>query len=117
MRKDLLRWQLELYPEGHKDRQNPLIPPERVPIFHMGTATLLIGALTLSGVTILTGWTVMFACLILQGRGHRREATSPVPFDGPADAVSRLFVEQFVTFPRFLLSGDFVRAYRAASGR
>lgn len=50
----------------------------------------------------------------MQGRGHRLESTAPVPFAGPFDVISRIFVEQLVTFPRFVLSGEFVRAWRRA---
>ena len=47
----------------------------------------------------------MLVALVLQGRGHRREAKAPTPFDGAADFVSRFVVEQWVTFPRFVRSG------------
>ena len=47
----------------------------------------------------------MLVALVLQGRGHRREAEAPTPFDGAADFVSRFVVGQWVTFPRFVLSG------------
>ena len=45
----------------------------------------------------------------LQGIGHKREAEQPVPFEGPADFVARIFTEQFVTFPRFVLTGHWLR--------
>jgi len=51
--------------------------------------------------------------LVLQGRGHRLEAKRPEPFRGPGDFVARIFVEQWVTFPRFVLSGGFSRAWGA----
>jgi hypothetical protein len=31
--------------------------------------------------------------------------------------VTRIFAEQFITFPRFVLSGGWSRAYRAAIGK
>jgi hypothetical protein len=49
-----------------------------------------------------------------QGRGHKGEATRPVPFRGPLDVVARLFVEQWLTFPRYVLSGGFAQAWQAA---
>jgi hypothetical protein len=52
--------------------------------------------------------------LILQGRGHRLEASRPLPFRGPGDVVARLFVEQWITFPRFVAGGGFAAAWRAA---
>ena len=36
----------------------------------------------------------------MQGRGHGREPVPPEPFTSPFNAVSRLFLEQWVTFPQ-----------------
>jgi hypothetical protein len=41
----------------------------------------------------------------------------PVPFAGPVDVVSRIFAEQLITFPRFVLSGQFARAWRESGTR
>ena len=49
-----------------------------------------------------------------QGRGHRRETEAPTPFDGAVDFVSRFAVEQWVTFPRFVLSGAWAKNLRRA---
>lgn len=38
-----------------------------------------------------------------------------MPFRSPFDVLARLVVEPWVTFPRFVLSGGFVRAWREAS--
>jgi hypothetical protein len=51
----------------------------------------------------------------LQGIGHKREAAPPIAFEGPIDVVTRIFVEQFVTFPRFVLTGGWWRALRATA--
>ena len=50
-----------------------------------------------------------YVAFLLQGAGHKREAEAPVPFDGPLDFVGRVLVEQFITFPRFVLSGLWLR--------
>jgi hypothetical protein len=55
--------------------------------------------------------------MALQGRGHRGELVHPVPFAGPVDVVSRIFAEQLITFPRFVLSGQFARAWRESGSR
>ena len=47
-------------------------------------------------------------------RNRRRERETPVPFDGAVDFVSRFVAEQWVTFPRFVLSGGW---YRNLTGR
>ena len=50
--------------------------------------------------------------LALQRHGHSLEAQASEPFSDRKDAVQRLVVEQFVTFPRFVLSGGWWRAWR-----
>jgi hypothetical protein len=45
---------------------------------------------------------------------HRFEPEPPAPFRSRLDFAARLFSEQWVTFPRFVLSGGFARAWRAA---
>ena len=52
---------------------------------------------------------LMVVSFAVQGLGHKREAEAPVPFDGPGDFLARVFVEQFITFPRFVLSGGWMR--------
>jgi hypothetical protein len=47
---------------------------------------------------------------------QRLEASAPSPFLGPRDFAVRLFVEQWVTFPRYVLSGGFARAWRESGG-
>jgi hypothetical protein len=56
------------------------------------------------------------AAFAAEARGHAGEMNPAVPFSGPGNALGRIFGEQFVTFPRFVLSGGWSRAYRAASG-
>jgi hypothetical protein len=106
----LVRWQWTLYPDGHRDRTNLLIHAVTVPLFMMGTMTLAMTPLL--GAYGATGLAGMIVAVAAQGRGHEREATRPVPFRGPLDVVARLFVEQWVTFPRYVLSGAFARAWR-----
>ena len=55
--------------------------------------------------------------LALQGRGHKMEAVPPVPFESPANAMSRLLAENLITFPRFVLSGGWYRNLIEASKR
>jgi hypothetical protein len=54
------------------------------------------------------------AALVAQGRGHKTEKSPPIPFRSPFDLVARFFVEQMINFPRFVLSGSFWRAWKAA---
>ncbi|WNG40005.1 terminase [Archangium violaceum] len=109
----LLSWQWNLYPDNHSDRRNLLLHALTVPLFQLGTVLLVTSPVT-SPWLALPGVVATVSALALQGRGHRLETVSPVPFRGPFDVVARLFVEQWVTFPRFVLSGGFARAWRSA---
>ena len=65
------------------------------------------GVLRLSAGTIVSGVVAMIVPVALQGVGHRFEADQPAPFAGFVDFAKRFFVEQWVTFPRFVLSGRY----------
>ena len=105
----ILAWQWRHYADNHRDRLNLWIHYVAVPMF--------VGA-TLAGVQLLlTGHYgvaalalgVMVFAFALQGLGHRREKVAPIPFDGAGDFFARVFAEQFITFPRFVLSRGFAR--------
>ena len=57
----------------------------------------------------------MVVSVVAQGRGHRRERERTTPFMGFGDFVTRFFVEQWVTFPRFVLSGGWYRNLQQTS--
>ena len=109
--RSFLAWQWAHYGEGHRDRLNLAIHAATVPIFWLGTC-----ALALAPMARVVGATAGVLGLILpvvaQGRGHRGEATAPSPFRGPGDFLARIFAEQWITFPRFVLSGGVARALR-----
>ncbi len=109
MRQHLLEWQWSDYAAKHQNRLNLLLHIVTVPFFLVGTLILLCAAITVSVAAAVVGAICMVGALGAQGRGHRLEPETPVPFDGPADFVSRFFVEQWVTFPRFVLSGGWYR--------
>ncbi|PTL84101.1 terminase [Vitiosangium sp. GDMCC 1.1324] len=109
----LLAWQLNLYPDNHRDRRNLLLHAVTVPLFQLGTVLLVTAPFT-SLWSVLPGLVAMAGAMALQGRGHRLETSAPVPFRGPLDVIARIFVEQWVTFPRFVLSGGFARMWRLA---
>ncbi|NVB78857.1 MAG: terminase [Kofleriaceae bacterium] len=114
MRNNLLSWQWQGYSVAHRDRRNLLLHLFTAPIFAAGLAMSLAAPL-FAGWLALPGIAAMLAVLVVQGRGHRDEASAPVPFTGPADFVTRFVAEQLVTFPRFVLSGGFRRAWHATT--
>jgi hypothetical protein len=109
----LLRRQWEGYPRFHRSRENLLIHIVCVPLFLAGNIGLVVALVTGSRILVAASVTVAAVSLLFQGRGHALEQTPPEPFSGPLDAVARLFFEQWVTFPRFLLTGGWQRAFRA----
>ena len=112
MRKDLVGWQWALYAPGHRDRLSLLLHIATVPLFWIGTV-MLAGAIGGgSAGAAVSGLALWLAALLAQGRGHGREREPPVAFHGSIDFASRFAVEQFVTFPRFVLSGGWLKAWR-----
>ncbi len=108
----LLAWQWSLYPRNHRNRTNLLLHIASVPLFIAGTGALVaapfVGHWWLAAVAPVA----MAGAMAVQGRGHRLEAEPPVPFRGPVDVARRIFAEQLITFPRYVLSGGWSRAWR-----
>lgn len=111
VRTRLLEWQWSDYAAKHRNRLNLLLHIVTVPLFEIGTLVLLSAVLAFSGAAAVVGVIMMVGALAAQGRGHRLEPEAPAPFDGAADFLSRFFAEQWVTFPRFVLSGGWYRNF------
>ena len=107
------------YSPGHRDRTNLLLHAVTVPVFCAGNIALVAGTLALSPKAAAIGIAAMLVALIGQGRGHRNEAVPPQRFRSPIDFVVRFLSEQWITFPRYVATGGFARAWqdaKAASG-
>jgi len=112
MRPALLQWQLDGYPEFHRGRVNLLIHIVAVPAFIASVVALVANLVMTHWVSAGVSFGVMLVAFAVQGVGHKREATPSIPFAGPGDALTRIFAEQFITFPRFLFSGGWDAAFR-----
>lgn len=112
---ELLRWQWHGYAGYHRNRTNLLLHIFAVPLFWLGTLLLLVGLAGLAWAGLVGGAACILVSVVVQGRGHRLEPTSPAPFTGPWNFIARLFLEQWITFPRFVLSGGWAR--NLAAGR
>ncbi len=113
---ELLRWQWDNYPGTHRTRANLLLHIVTAPLFLAGTVLMAVAALRFSGWATVAGTGGILAALVAQGRGHKLEPMPPAPFSGPWNFIARLFLEQWITFPRFVLSGGWRRNYQVASG-
>ena len=107
----LLASQWSHYREVHHDRRNLVIHLFTVPVFMAGTVAVALAPL-MSGWLALGGVFAMMGAMAAQGRGHRFEQSPPAPFRGPMDVVARIFAEQWITFPRYVLSGALARTLR-----
>jgi hypothetical protein len=112
---ELLRWQWDGYARYHHSRVNLLIHIVAVPVFLLATVGTVMALLQQSLWLGIVSIAAAVVSLALQGRGHKQEQVSPEPFTGPANAISRIFLEQWVTFPRFVLSGGWAHALREAT--
>ena len=109
---ELLRWQWEGYATYHQSRANLLVHIVAVPLFLIGTIALVAALVQLSPMLLAVGVGCIVVAVAVQGRGHRLEAVPPQPFTGPLNFLSRLFFEQWITFPRFVISGAWGAAMR-----
>lgn len=109
-----MQWQWGTYPANHMNRKNLAIHIVAVPAFMVGTVLVVLSPFTHWWLGLI-GFVTMLVAFAAQGRGHAGEHSSPIPFLGPGDFISRVFTEQWVTFPRFVLSGKWAAAWRAAA--
>jgi len=109
----LLAWQFRHYPEFHDSRANLVLHVLTVPLFQGGTLLALTGWLSAWWLSV-AGLALMAVAVAAQGRGHAMEKNPPVAFASRGEAVARIFLEQWVNFPRFLVTGGFSRAWSGA---
>lgn len=109
---ELIQWQWQHYRRSHQSRANLLAHIVLVPVFVIANIVLL-GALAQARWAVALGALVtMIVSIALQGRGHAAERHPPEPFTSPGNALARILTEQWITFPRFVLSGAWLRALR-----
>jgi len=118
---ELLEKQWSDYSERHRNRVNLLIHIVTVPLVWIA-AMQVAGALLLMLMPGVAGLGVLFWALVLvaialfaQSRGNAMEAIKPAPFTNIKDFAMNAAAEQFVTFPRFVVTGDWLRNLQASS--
>ena len=98
---------MNTYAETHANRANLLIHLAAVPLFIFAHIILILALVNLQLVTALLSIIAIVVSMALQGRGHKIEVVKPEPFTGAANFVTRFYREQFYTFPKFVLQGEF----------
>jgi len=106
----LLRWQWSAYLNYHASRTNLFIHIAAVPMFLLANISLIVSLFELSLFRALISLIAMVFAFGLQARGHSMEKNPSVPFSGPGNALARIFLEQWINFPRFVFSGGWFRS-------
>ena len=104
------------YLRAHGDRRNLLIHVIAVPLFIGSFASLIVFIVRGDYVLAVIATIPVFIAMALQARGHALEAQAPVPFSGPGNFLKRWFMEQFLIFPLFFLTGRWWRQYKSSGG-
>jgi len=105
----LLAWQWQHYSREHCDRANLVVHMATVPAFIAGTLACATQALHAQWFGAAVAAVVAAIALLVQEIAQGREAVRPAPPTGTGDAIARVFAEQFITFPRFVLMGHWAR--------
>ncbi|HEY6515749.1 MAG TPA: hypothetical protein VIY50_06365 [Steroidobacteraceae bacterium] len=108
----LSRRQWQGYAQYHQSRSNLLLHILFVPVFLAGNVIFLAAVVERRWLLALGAIALTFLSLAIQGRGHRGEPRAPEPFSGPRNAIARIFLVQWLTFPRFVLSGAWSQQVR-----
>lgn len=112
--RELLAWQMQGYDHYHATRANLALHLVVVPVFWAGFLAVVLGLVAWQVGWVAGGVGLMAASMALQGRGHAREPVPAVPFSGWQNALVRILLEQWVTFPWFVATGGWLRAWRRA---
>jgi len=102
------------YPRFHKNRRNLLLHILVVPLFVLGIVYAVVAAFQGRWFAALLSLLLPVVSLAIQGFGHKMEPNPPLPFEGPGEFVRRIFTEQFYRFPKFVLTGEWLRAVRSS---
>ena len=112
---ETMKKQWDGYADYHRCRANLVIHIIAVPVFLVGTIGFLAALIRGDFGGMVTAIVVMAVAMGAQGYGHSQEERPAEPFAGPADALVRIFLEQWLSFPRFVASGKWQEAYGRAT--
>ncbi|WP_397534309.1 terminase [Roseateles sp.] len=112
--RELIAHQNASYHRFHQRPHNLRIHLLTVPMCQLGNVRLLLAAGPLAWWWALLGAGLMLAAMAAKGRGHAGETEATEPFSGPLNVVQRILLEQWLTFPRFVLRGAWRMAFRPA---
>lgn len=105
------------YLRVHSERRNLVIHLIAVPLFVVATAALVLSLLRGKAMGAAVAIAGAVIAMMAQGGGHAFEAQAPEPFSGPGNFLKRWFLEQFLIFPAFLVTGRWWQQFRTSGGR
>ncbi len=108
---ELVAWAWRETPPVHRNPKNLVIHIVAVPLFVLGHALVLGGALA-SGWLAVAGVLCIFVSVAVQGFGHSLKGQHVPPFTGWRDFLRRLYAEQFYNFWRFLFTGQWYSSFK-----
>ena len=103
---------MSTYSEQHANRTNLIIHLIAVPLFIIAHVLLLAGLFYLELLAVVLSVGAIGVSLAVQGKGHSLETVSPEPFTSAGNFLARIYREQFITFPAFVLNGQFFNNLR-----
>jgi hypothetical protein len=109
------------YSERHRNKTNLIIHVVTVPLVWLAAievaGALLLMLIGVGGLKIFVWALIMVAiALFAQNYGNQMEAVKPPPLTNAKDFAINAAAEQFVTFPRFVLTGGWLRNFQATGG-
>ncbi|MBR7799045.1 terminase [Undibacterium fentianense] len=113
--KALIEWQWKGYQQFHQSRKNLLIHIFAVPAFLLANIGLLVSFIRGFYLIAPLMLVVMLFSIAVQGKGHAQEPVASIPFNSAGNAIARLLIEQWINFPRFVLSGAWWRAWQTSA--
>lgn len=109
---EIIQWQWDGYKQYHNTPINLWIHILAAPLFIIGTILLITAIIGLSFFMIIASSLIMAVSILAQGFGHSKETHPVEPFIDGKNAVTRIFIEQFYTFPKYVISGKWYRALK-----
>lgn len=100
---DILHKQWADYPRVHATRANFVVHLLTAPVFMGGTVAFFWGFCAVSVTLSVAGLLAMIGAVAAQAWGHKKEGQPPAPFTSRTNAFARIILEQWVTFPRYVL--------------
>ncbi len=107
---ELIRWQWKDYSLFHASKLNLLIHIVAVPVFLVANVSLVLALLQGNVWRVVGSLIEMLIAFGVQAIGHGKESNPSIPFSSSTNAFGRIFIEQWINFPRFVLSGAWYRA-------